>query len=258
MAATESKEPAMKMMRIPDEAAWWDPATLDLDVPPRYGLHLEEILSPDDLGHAERGVELYGKWQTARASRITAGSVPALSIFTATDAEEPPAGYASRVQIAKVTRKTREAKGPRFGTLVHMLFRDTALGASRDAIETLAHMHQRLLAATDDELDAAVTAVFTAFAHPLLKKAQESERVYRELPVASLVPQTVDGKTHHRRRRHRIWHSSLRDDAWVIVDFKTDVDTATRRDRYRRQVAWYVYAIEKATGQRAVGWLLHV
>ena len=45
---------------------------------------------------------------------------------------------------------------------------------------------------------------------------------------------------------------------WIVADFKTDVDRPDRQSRYRRQVAWYVYAMEKVTGVPASGCLLHV
>jgi hypothetical protein len=44
----------------------------------------------------------------------------------------------------------------------------------------------------------------------------------------------------------------------MITDFKTDVDQPDRQSRYRRQVAWYVHAIEKRSGRPAAGFLLHL
>jgi ATP-dependent exoDNAse (exonuclease V) beta subunit len=44
-----------------------------------------------------------------------------------------------------------------------------------------------------------------------------------------------------------------------VVDYKTDRDiAAVGEDRYRRQVALYVAAIARATGQRANGILMRV
>jgi len=49
------------------------------------------------------------------------------------------------------------------------------------------------------------------------------------------------------------------DGVWTVVDYKTDRDiAAVGEDRYRRQVALYVAAIARATGQRANGILMRV
>ena len=45
---------------------------------------------------------------------------------------------------------------------------------------------------------------------------------------------------------------------WIIVDFKTDAEDPARVTKYRRQVGWYTYGLEKITQQRTTGWLLHV
>jgi ATP-dependent exoDNAse (exonuclease V) beta subunit len=45
---------------------------------------------------------------------------------------------------------------------------------------------------------------------------------------------------------------------WTVVDFKTDVEIAGRRDDYRRQVRLYADAVAAATGEKARGVLLSV
>ncbi|MEM8996902.1 MAG: PD-(D/E)XK nuclease family protein, partial [Acidobacteriota bacterium] len=45
---------------------------------------------------------------------------------------------------------------------------------------------------------------------------------------------------------------------WTVVDFKTDADPGPRLEDYRRQIAWYVYALSRLTGQDADGVLLGV
>jgi ATP-dependent exoDNAse (exonuclease V) beta subunit len=45
---------------------------------------------------------------------------------------------------------------------------------------------------------------------------------------------------------------------WTVVDFKTDVEIAGRREDYERQVALYAKAVAAATGERARGVLLSV
>ena len=45
---------------------------------------------------------------------------------------------------------------------------------------------------------------------------------------------------------------------WVVADFKTDVDQGDRQQRYRRQVGWYMRALEQITGSSSTGVLLHL
>jgi ATP-dependent exoDNAse (exonuclease V) beta subunit len=47
-------------------------------------------------------------------------------------------------------------------------------------------------------------------------------------------------------------------EGWVIVDFKTDIEIASAQDAYQQQVALYVEAVSRATGQPATGVLLKV
>ena len=48
------------------------------------------------------------------------------------------------------------------------------------------------------------------------------------------------------------------DGATRIVDFKTDIEIASAQDAYKQQVAVYVEAVQRATGQPATGVLLRV
>ena len=48
------------------------------------------------------------------------------------------------------------------------------------------------------------------------------------------------------------------DAGWVVVDFKTDIEIASAQDAYKQQVALYVEAVRRATGQPATGVLLRV
>jgi ATP-dependent exoDNAse (exonuclease V) beta subunit len=45
---------------------------------------------------------------------------------------------------------------------------------------------------------------------------------------------------------------------WTVVDFKTDIELASRKDDYLRQIDAYARAIAAATGQPAAGALLAV
>jgi len=50
----------------------------------------------------------------------------------------------------------------------------------------------------------------------------------------------------------------VEDNAWVIVDFKTDADITSGGYRYQRQLQWYASALSRLTGLPARAYLLGV
>jgi ATP-dependent helicase/nuclease subunit A len=232
---------------------WWDPAALKLNVEARHGINDEDILAPDDHGRADESVRLYAEWNAARAARVGEGARRSLTVFTPTtpgESIEPPAGYANNVEILRTTRAKNRPGGSRFGSLVHIVLRDASFTSSRESLMLLARTHGRLLAATDDEVDAAATVITNALKHPLFERIRASERVHRELPIT--IP------TDFGIFEGVIDLAFFESGRWIITDFKTDADQPTRQAHYRRQVGWYVYAMEKAAGAPAAGLVLHI
>src|SRR5262249_39834623 len=156
-------------------------------------------------------------------------SAASLNVFIATDALEPPRAAASRVKVVQIPRTIARPKGARFGSLVHLLFRDAALTATRDSLHPLARTHGRLLGATEEEIDASVSTVFDALRHELFAQARESQRAHRELPIAL---RTETGDVFEGV----IDFAFLQSGRWIVIDLKTDVDEPQRQIRYRRQV----------------------
>ena len=123
----------------------------------------------------------------------------------------------------------------------------------------LAALHAKLFAAPDDERDAAAGIATKLLKHPRFESARAAEaagrRVWREAPVSLRVDdeggvsRLVDGQVD-------LAYES--DGGWVIVDFKTDIEIASAQDAYKQQVALYVEAVKRATGQPATGVLLRV
>jgi len=233
------------------DVVWWDPAVLKLHAEPRLGLHYEEILTQDTLGRSDESIRRYTEWKAIRSSRLEKGANPTMDVFIATDAFEPPQGYTERVEVLRVPRQSSRAGGPRFGSLVHLVLRDAPLTAPRDSLLQLAQTHGRLLGATEEEVRDAAVAVFDALQHSLLKRVRQSLRVQRELPVTistgtgSIFEGVID-------------LAFLESGKWVIADFKTDADKPDRQARYRRQVGWYMCAMEQITGAASAGCLLHI
>ncbi len=117
----------------------------------------------------------------------------------------------------------------------------------------LATLGARSIGAPTEESDAAVAAVEAALAHPLLARARavalERGRLHREYPITLRLD---DG----RLLEGVIDLAFVENDAWIIVDFKTDADGSELRAQYQRQLQWYGYALARLTGMPARGWLL--
>jgi ATP-dependent helicase/nuclease subunit A len=230
---------------------WWDPAMLQLEVEASFGLRQEEILAEDKDGHGVESLQRYNDWKDAREQSVKRGRSPSLNVFLATDGVEPPPGYSDRVLVERVQRDGPRPKGARFGSLVHLIFRDVAFGSSSDAIIRLSRTHARLLNATQEEIEAAAQAVTAALQHPLLERARNAKRCHRELPI--LIKDDLIGVLDAV-----IDLAFLEDTTWTVVDFKTDAEDAQRKSKYQRQVGWYVHSIQKTTGMSSRGYLLHI
>lgn len=108
-----------------------------------------------------------------------------------------------------------------------------------------------LSARPPEEIEAACSRAEAALAHPLLDRARRAERKHREYPVML----QVDGG---RLMEGVIDLAFVEDNAWVIVDFKTDADISKQRDQYQRQLQWYASALSRLTGLPARAYLLGV
>ena len=237
---------------------WWDPRILKLDVPGRYGVREQHILAPDDEGvAADAGWDAWTAWRTAREDALLDGAEPRLTLTTATGAETDAPLEAPRIDIESARRSGARPGGRRFGTLVHTMLRDVAYDAEPAAIDALAAYHGRQADAPPEEVEAAARAVEDALAHPLLAAAATAAREHREVPftlrlgeVAETPPCLLEGTI------DLLFHDAAGE--WVVVDFKTDADLEGAADGYRRQIGWYLAAVEQLFGGPARGVLLAV
>ncbi len=233
------------------EVVWWDPARLRLNVEPSFGLRQKDILRDDHQDRARASITQYENWKSERSQILTVGQQASLQVFSATEADEPPPGYADAIRIARVSRSGMRPHGPRFGALVHLILRDVDYGASPHAIEPIAQTHARLIGAPEEEIIAAINSVSGCLKHALFDLVRKSVVVRREFPI---VVRTESGAI-----LDAVVDLAFKDDAgWVVVDFKTDAEDPARLAKYRRQVGWYTYGFDMITRQRTTGWLLHL
>ena len=249
---------------------WWDPAVLVLDVEEQVPIRHQMILKEGGTAAAESEAN-YAAWKAAHQTLVAQASEPSVSVKTITSIARDAAQKASNesdqsgqegnanessVSVEVIERANADrTKGRRFGTLVHTILASIDLNADFDTIKTWAITNGRFVAATQEEIEAAVETVRAALAHPVLRRAAAAAakgKVRREVPVVlrrddgSLAEGTVD-------------LAFFEDDAgftgWAIVDFKTDRDLRAA-SRYVAQVQMYMEAISAATGSSARGTIL--
>jgi ATP-dependent helicase/nuclease subunit A len=230
---------------------WWDPSILRFNVEKSFGLRQEDVLRDEPAERASESVANYESWRNARQATLSAAMKPSADVFIATEAVEPPAGYAESIRVSRVPRTRSRPRGPRFGSLVHLVLRDIAYDATRETIARVAETHGRLVAAEPEEVEAAVEAVGACLSHPLLELARSASTLHRELP---LVIQTDGGMLLDAVVDLAFQNGT----EWTVVDFKTDAEDPQRVAKYRKQVGWYVRALESAHQTRPTGWLLHI
>ncbi|MDO8679861.1 MAG: 3'-5' exonuclease, partial [Acidobacteriota bacterium] len=251
---------------------WWDPLLLETRAEDPRGLRREELISkdarPEDVA-ADRS--RYDTWRRRRAEWQAAGAVPSMTVITATQVPQMNTPGPQMTQMTQISNTNAQItvedgslqsprpSGKRFGSLVHALLASVPLDATREQVNELATLHTRLLAATDEECGAASTIVHHVLKHPRLAAAREAEaggrRVWREAPVTMRLDAATAGLTLVDGQIDLAYETG---EAWVVVDFKTDVEMASAEDAYRRQVAIYVDAVARATGRPAMGVLLRV
>ena len=138
---------------------------------------------------------------------------------------------------------------------MHAVLATVGLDGTDDEIGAIAQANARLMDATREETNAAVTAVRDALKHPLIQSAARAQALRRETPLqhyrddGTLIEGVVD---------LAFQESTAEFEGWTVVDFKTDREIEKSENQYRAQVAAYVEAVRIATELAARGFLLVV
>jgi ATP-dependent helicase/nuclease subunit A len=250
---------------VPDgpPVVWWDPATLVLEVEEHTAIQHQRVLEVDRDGTAAAASEQnYAAWKEGRDALLSPASEPSISVQTITAFAVEAAKQLRRgspIQVEMIERgDTERPSGRRFGVLVHATLASIDLDADVDAIQALAAINGRLIAASDEEMKAAVVVVGAALRHPIQRRAAVSARkggLRRETPVllrlddGDLIEGVVD---------LAFKEATPSFTGWTVLDFKTDREFATLSDRYTAQVSAYSEAIGAATGLPSRGILMVV
>lgn len=158
---------------------WWDPANLILQTEELAPLRHQRLLERDPSEAASTdSVHGHDDWQAQRRAILEAASVPTLRARTATsrvqDAGIREQGEPVEVQVVERRRADRPG-GRRFGTLVHAIRAVMDLEAMTN-LESTAAVQDKIVGATKEQIDAAVTTVLRAKRHPMLQRAADAAR----------------------------------------------------------------------------------
>jgi hypothetical protein len=85
------------------------------------------------------------------------------------------------VEHESIPRVSRGPSGPRFGTLVHRVLRDSIEDTKMP--QQVVESYGRILGATHEKMEVTQQAVTRALSHPVLKRARSSSRCHRELLI---------------------------------------------------------------------------
>ena len=253
VATPGSRHPAAEGHSV----VWWDPCALLLDAQPPGGLRRAELIAKEQSEVLDAdALALYRGWQRNRGEALAAASAPSLRVRTMTEWAQsgdpwPLAELMPEVDVDEVTRGGPRPSGRRFGTLVHAVLAVSALDADEATLRAMARVEGRLLAATDEEVDAAAELALQVLREPLLRRAHAADRrgaCRREMPVtlttdATLMEGVIDLMFEDEGR-------------WTLIDFKTDDRPSVSLDVYRRQVALYAAAVRRATGDEVAARIL--
>ena len=244
----------------PYSVVWWDPGVLDLDQRAPMGVRHENLIGKGaSRVVVDETLDAYRTWEAGRASAIATASQPSLVVTTASewaagDQVLPEQLPLPEVAVEAVGGAVDEARpsGTRFGALVHAVMAGVTLDADVAAVETAARTQARLLGATEEEARVAACVACRALASPWVRRAAASRVCRRELPLTlsdsddAIIEGVAD----------LVFEDG---GAWVVVEFKTDVEIGrVGLERYRRQVGFYAAAVTRATGRDASGVLLRL
>jgi ATP-dependent exoDNAse (exonuclease V) beta subunit len=239
---------------------WWDPRLLILNVEEKMGLRQDKLLQADENKLvSDRGIKLREQWSANRAAMLAAGMAPRMNVATATELAlaSPAAGpkHPEAIAIEETSRDPGRPHGKRFGTLVHLTMLRAPLDADAPEIGKIAAGAAKMIGAPHDEVAAAVNCVKAALKSPLMRRAKAADTVMRECP---LMIRLEDGTAVEGVADLAFAENGSIGAVWTVVDFKTDVDVATRLDEYRAQIRFYVRAVRESTGRPASGAILWI
>jgi ATP-dependent exoDNAse (exonuclease V) beta subunit len=269
MASSTTVCPGLHQFADDYGVVWWEPGPgggLKLGETPPFGVRREDLIVKDVPRNViADGRTRYDQWRLARQDARDRGSLPSLTLTTVREwVADPLRAIPADVDPQSVSivdatpgrsKAADRAGGAAFGSVVHAVLAQAPFDASRQALELIARYEANILGLTELDALAAAEAAERIFAHEMLGRARVAAsrgRCRRESPVVC----TLDDGTLIEGFVDLAFEEEGK---WIVVDFKTDREIGAEGiERYRRQVALYTSAIQKATGQPAHGMLIRI
>jgi ATP-dependent exoDNAse (exonuclease V) beta subunit len=248
---------------------WWDPGPgsgLELGKSAPFGVRREDLIVKDVPRNViADGRSNYDRWKLARQEARDSGSTPSLALATVREwtadpgrpipADVDPQSVAIVDARSQRVTETGRTGGPAFGVVVHAVLAQAPFDANRQTLGLMAAREARTLGLSEVDAATAADAAERILGHDVMSRARQAAirgLCRRESPIVctlddgTLVEGVVDLAFEEQGQ-------------WIVVDFKTDRQIgADGIERYRRQVALYASAIQRATGQPAHGMLVRI
>jgi ATP-dependent exoDNAse (exonuclease V) beta subunit len=248
---------------------WWEPGPgggLKLGEKAPFGVRREDLIVKDVPRNViADGRTNYDRWRLARQDAREGGSLPSLTLATVREwtadplrpipADVDPQSVALVDVIPQRSGTNDRSGGAAFGVVVHAVLAQAPFDASRQVLDDIAAREAQVLGLSESDAVTAADAAERILAHEILGRARLAAArgvCRRESPVIY----TLDDGTLIEGFVDLAFEE---DGKWTVVDFKTDRQISEDGiERYRRQVALYASAIQKATGQPTQGVLLRI
>ena len=158
---------------------WWDPSTLALDVRSARGLGGEDVLVPPAEGVVDEGALSLERWQQARQRALEDGALELRPLRRARTIAER-VGVATRSEVSEESAWTPPSARP-IGRRLGALFTRALphLSEPPDTLDKIVSAEARSLGASDEEKNAASTALSALRAHHVFSDAAAQ----RDVPV---------------------------------------------------------------------------
>jgi len=132
--------------------------------------------------------------------------------------------------------------GKDLGSFAHLLM-EKGWDWDAQTLKKAASFYAEKMGIPKEPADMAVGWVEKTLKDKLVKRAKDSKKVFRELPLT--------GKREDGTYLNAILDLAfLEDDQWVIVDYKSDSDEKERKEKYQKQLGIYGELLEKLTSRK--------
>jgi ATP-dependent helicase/nuclease subunit A len=248
---------------------YWDLSQLELEVAEPPPLRDSALIRAEG-SHSVAAMERYVAAKAQRDGSVERGAQPLCQVYSATVLAHHGALFLPHLSRLARQVAVERVRGPgavvarpgeaarRFGNLVHgaLELLDFSADADSESLARAVSLVGRVLGASDDEQKEAKERIREALAHALFDRLRHADAVYREVPISLRLEPVGEPVIIVEGIADVVFKEG---DQLTVVDYKTDAQAeAEQLAAYKRQVAFYVDALDETFGGKAQGCLLFV